>query len=33
LIGRQQRLYPSSYRLHGDDVTGWEGMSPAPELQ
>ena len=33
LVGREQRLYPSSYRLHGGDVTGWEGMSPAPELQ
>ena len=32
LSDRRVRLYPSPYRLHGGDVTGWEGMSPPPEL-
>ena len=30
---RSRKLYPSPYRLHGGDVTGWEGNSSVPRLE
>ena len=33
LEDRSLKIYPSPYRLHGGDVTGWEGNSRAPTLE
>ena len=33
LEDRSLKLYPSPYRLHGGDVTGWEGNSSFPKVE
>ena len=29
---RSHRIYPAPYRMHGGDVTGWNGTSAEPEI-